>query len=277
VGITLQIARRLPPALLVRLGRLRYSSRILRPLLEWAYRPLQHGEATISRGVGKGLRFDPAGGNPGYAIGSIAMPEQELLRRHLKTAATFYHIGANVGFFAMIGAKLVGPTGRVYAFEPYHQSAVAIRANAARNGFTNVSVLETAVGHSKGTGIFQVTGTVGEFRLIADEPSKTAGTTEVPVISIDDLVATREIAPPDFVMIDFEGAEIAVLEGMRLTITWHHPLVVCEVHGCEAAFADKCAEIFGPIGYRVSRLQGGRIVDESDGRFHALMMPPDAS
>src|SRR5437764_7683119 len=126
MGLTLQIAQRMPAGLLTRIGRLRYSTPWLRPILDRMSRPLTRGESVIRRGVGRGLLFDPAGGNPGYAIGAVAMAEQDLLEKCLRPGQTFCDIGANVGFFAVLGAKLVGRGGQVYAIEPFPDSAQAI-------------------------------------------------------------------------------------------------------------------------------------------------------
>jgi FkbM family methyltransferase len=237
------------------------------------YRPLQRGEATIHFGIGNGLRFDPAGGNPGYALGAIALPEQELLARHLKPGQTFYDIGANVGFFAVLGAHLVGSAGRVYAFEPFPSSAKAVADNAARNGFDHVKVQNCAVGRQRGSGRFSLDGTVGEHHLADATAPAGAGQITVPIVCIDDLVKAGECTPPDFVMIDVEGAEIDVLLGMSTTIAKSRPTVVCEVHGREAEFADTCEQIFSPQHYTVTQLDGSAMPQTPVGRWHALMIP----
>ena len=274
MGIVLQFAQRMPASVLVRLGRLRYTSPRLRPLLDWASRPLQRGEATIRQGMGRGLRFDPSGGNPGYAVGAVAMAEQQLLGRMLKPGQTFYDIGANVGFFAVIGAKLVGPGGRVYAFEPFPNSVAAIRANAARNAFSNVTVVEAAVGRTSGDGMFRLDGASAEFGLIPRGQPAPADALRVSVVCVDDLVLGHTpLAPPDVIMIDVEGGEIDVLHGMARTIARHQPIIVCEVHGRVVEFANACAEVCKGLGYRITQLDGSPLSQDPHTRCHVLMLP----
>jgi len=237
------------------------------------YRPLQNGEQTIRFGIGKGLRFDPAGGNPGYALGAIALPEQQFLAENLRAGQTFYDIGANVGFFAVLGAKLVGPAGRVYAFEPYLASAKAVADNAARNGFAHVNVFNAAAGRCNGHASLLLDGTCGEFHVADGDAGDSAGRTPVSVVAIDHLVQKNECSPPHLVMIDVEGAEIDVLHGMSNTITRFRPIVVCEVHGRGDQFARACDSLFSPANYKVTTLDGSQFPREEACRFHALMMP----
>ena len=55
-------------------------------------------------------------------------------------------------------------------------------------------------------------------------------------MAIDELVSSGELPPPTVVKIDVEGAELAVLEGMRETIGAHRPAIICELHDTHAAF-----------------------------------------
>ena len=76
---------------------------------------------TLSIGVGAGLRIDPSTSNPDYATGANELPVQQALAQYLSPGAVFYDVGANIGFLTIIGARLVEPHGRVYAFEPVPQ------------------------------------------------------------------------------------------------------------------------------------------------------------
>ena len=71
---------------------------------------------------------------------------------------------------------------------------------------------------------------------------------EVAVSSIDELLAAGEVPVPDVVKIDVEGAELEVIEGMRRTLDEHHPVLLCEVHDCNAEYvrADDGASAMRP-------------------------------
>ena len=71
---------------------------------------------TIRDGVGKGLRFNPYRSSGAYLSGRNELPVQETLAAHLNRGDVFYDIGANVGFFSIIAARLVGADGSVYLY-----------------------------------------------------------------------------------------------------------------------------------------------------------------
>jgi hypothetical protein len=78
-----------------------------------------------------------------------------------------------------------------------------------------------------------------------------------------------EIEAPTVVKIDVEGAEVAVLEGMRRVLAEHRPVVICELHGTHAAFVELCRS----VGYRAINLEGTVGVEEAGASAHALAVP----
>ena len=82
--------------------------------------------------------------------GTLEPPVQEALRRLIAPGAVFYDVGANVGFFTILGARLVGPAGRVVAFEPVPACARAVGRNIELNGFAHAEIREAAVGAAGG-------------------------------------------------------------------------------------------------------------------------------
>jgi hypothetical protein len=83
------------------------------------------------------------------------------------------------------------------------------------------------------------------------------GTLTVPAVSIDAVVAAGA-EPPDFVKIDVEGAEAAVLHGMATTIDRHRPIVLCELDDpTDAGITRKVGQVTSVLegrGYEVSTL-----------------------
>ena len=186
-------------------------------------RPLLRGSHRILRGPGRGLTIDVAGSRPSYVLGTDERLVQALLAERLQAGDVFYDLGANIGFLALIGARLVGPTGRVVAYEPIPSSAAAVRRNAELNGFDHVEVVEAAVGDRAGT----VRMTLGRSSLEAHATPE--GELEVPMVTIDQEVAAGRPAPT-LVKIDVEGSEAAVVEGAAGVLREHRPFVVCEIH-----------------------------------------------
>lgn len=248
----------------------------LRPLLRWMAR----GSIVVPMGLGGGLRLDMSGIPLSHAhIGSLAFGNleqsvQEAMLRHLGPGGVFYDIGANVGFFAMLGAHLSGfEEGHAYAFEPTPDNAAEIRRNAALNVIPNLTVIEKAVADEAGTGRLQVVDDQSWSKLVEyGEHPFTESVIDIELVALDDLLAGDEIRPPTVVKIDVEGAELAVLEGMRRTLADHRPAVICELHGTHV----EVAAFLRDAGYRVINLEGPHSVEEEGApSAHALALPTE--
>ncbi len=253
--LAFSIAARLPPSILRWAGRVQLRF----PLVHrWIQRLRPSGVVTIQHGLGKGLKIIAnAESNVGYALGTTEPQVQDFFAAHLRPGDVVYDIGANVGFFTLIAAKMVGPTGRVYSFEPVPSTAQALRKNIALNRLTNVDVIEAAVGRSSGTGTLILGQSSLDARL--DPDGGDGSGLAVPVVSIDDSPVDRH---PTFVKIDAEGAEFDVLDGMRQTLaTTPIPTILCELHqeGDRdehlAAFASALRDL--SVEYTLSLLEDG--------------------
>lgn len=246
----------------------------LRPPLRW----LQKGDLRVPQGHGAGLRLDMTYLPISHAhVGSIAFGNlessvQEAMLRHLGKGGVFYDIGANLGFFALLGAHLAGfDEGHVYAFEAAPDNADAIRSNARINGTYNVSVIAKAVSSHAGIGRLQVVDDQSWSKLEEyGEHPYTEHVIDVELVAIDDLVEAGDVLPPTVVKIDVEGAEIAVLEGMRRTIAKYRPAIICELHDTHREFAAAMRE----HDYRVLNLEGTIPVEEAGASAHSLALPP---
>jgi FkbM family methyltransferase len=201
--------------------------------------------------------------------GTLEPPVQEALRRLLAPGDVFYDIGANVGFFTLVGARLVGPSGRVVAFEPVPWCARAVGRNIELNDFSHASIRAEAVGATDGRARLLVVGeaswshleSTGRHADVRDE-------IDVTVVSLDSLVAAGTIPPPDVMKIDTEGAELQAIEGARATIAEHRPAIVCELHDTNDAFL----ALMDELGYVTTNLDGPAAVAVA-GPIHALAQP----
>src|SRR4029077_12076424 len=96
--------------------------------------------ARVERGPGQGLwlELNPRTGQQ-YLHGDVEPVIQEILAGRLQPGMGFYDLGANIGFFSLLAAKLVGTTGKVFSFEPDPENAGRLVRNIERNGFTNAT------------------------------------------------------------------------------------------------------------------------------------------
>jgi FkbM family methyltransferase len=237
-------------------------------LVRW----LEAGTVTVPVGHAQGLAFDLRHLRLDHAhLGSIASgwletSVQEALVRHLGAGGVMYDVGANLGFFSLLGARLVGPEGHVYALEPAPENVQALRRHIALNRVENLSALEQAAAAESGRGRLQLVDDRSWSKLEGyGEHPGTERVAEVELVAIDDL----DLRPPTVVKIDVEGAELAVLEGMRATLERHQPAVICEVHGTHEGFA----KFMDQHGYRVVNLEGVLPIERDLGSEHALALP----
>ena len=214
----------------------------------------------IASGAGAGLRFNIAGSNLGYASGKNERPVQEAIASLLHPGDVFYDIGANIGFFSVIAAQLVGPKGQVYAFEPVPDNISLLEHNLALNGFRQAQVLQYAISNRTGKGELLLADWNGGATLsAASAPPDLKGALTVDLVTIDALVTQKNIGAPTLAKIDVEGAELDVLEGMVETIETYHPVIIFEIDdGNLEAYHKKlaaCESLLKKHGYQIRQLQ----------------------
>jgi FkbM family methyltransferase len=261
------LTRIAPTRLVSALGQLQFRSPFARLALETVASRVAQGQGSIRRGVGRGLQIDATGSNVGYLLGTAELPEQNWLSANLNAGDTLYDLGASIGFFTLIAAKIVGPTGRVWAFEPLPDSVTRLRKNLDLNAFQNVTVVPCAVSDHSGSG--RMVGIANRARLDVAETEESAN---VSVTTIDAWRSETDAAPPTVIKIDVEGAEIDVLRGAEETIAESLPLLLIEVHWLGPDFVDYVGTALGPLGYDAESLGGGPLPREPV-RFHAVLSP----
>ena len=164
------------------------------------------GETVIQRGPAAGLRIDATGSNAGYALGTSDPDEQGWLCRHLSPGDVLFDIGANIGFFTVLGARLVGDHGFVVAFEPVPENALQLKRNVQLNNFRHVMVVEAAISDELGTASFALPPGRRNAGHLASETENGLPTTEVQSITIDYWLREFGVREPTVLKIDAEGA-----------------------------------------------------------------------
>jgi len=254
-----------PPRLFAHRRRLR----LLDPLL-------RRGALQVRSGLGARLWLSARHVEPwsAQAYGTLSGDHEpmvaEALRRTLPEGGVFIDVGANTGFTAMVAARIVGRGGSVVALDPQAECAAAVRAHAALNGFAHVQVIQAAAASQTGEAEIIVVedslwtrlATVGEHALERRRDT-------VRTVRLDDLVSSGEAPAPDVVKIDVEGAELDVIGGMTELLRTRRPVVICEMHGTNAAFAAAMRE----HGYTVRNLDGVEPLVDAGVNVHALCEP----
>jgi FkbM family methyltransferase len=214
--------------------------------------------AQIETGPAKGiwLEVNPRTGR-NYIRGEAEIRIQETLAERVKSGMVFYDLGANIGLFTLLAARLVGSRGKVFSFEPDAQTAARLRRNIEHNGFENVSVVEAGIWSSSGTMNFAAADPSspdrGLGRFVVGEGG--AGT-PMRCVSLDDFIESA--APPDVIKCDVEGAEVEVFGGAEKFLRMSRPLIVCEIHS--DANERTLRKILSEYAYNIDELDTNHIL-----------------
>jgi FkbM family methyltransferase len=143
-------------------------------------------------------------------------------------SGVFYDIGANVGYFSVEMAKILGPAVQVVAFEPQPDLAVAINHSSVLNGTGNVHVVEAIVGDAAGLRELFVAPASIHASAVTDSGRPCVGSVAMRMVTVDDMVEAGEIPPPDMVKMDVEGSEHLVFRGAGKTFRACRPHIFLE-------------------------------------------------
>ena len=154
--------------------------------------------------------------------------ELKFLHHYLKPGMTAIDIGANLGVYALPMAKLVGPTGRVFAYEPASEPRTLLQRSGELNGAKNLEIVAAAVSDREGEAHLSFGASSELNTLTGSAPGET-----VRIVNLDAEDATRGWAAPDFIKIDAEGEEERILAGGKNFFVRHSPLVMLEIQAGE--------------------------------------------
>jgi len=238
---------------------------VLGDVLSWTSRQLVPTGTLIwiriQQGPAQGLwiRVNPrTGHNVQRGIGEPAV--QQAMQQHLRSGMTFYDLGANIGFFSLLAARLVGTSGRVISFEADPEIAARLRENLAYNNFSHAAVEEKAAWSEPTRVCFaRVDSNTSPDRglgHVSTAISPGANTITVEAVSLDHYGLSHPA--PDFLKCDVEGAEVGVFQGAERLLREKRPLLLVEMHSPEnqQALTGK----FSQLGYACSNLDENHVL-----------------
>ena len=197
-------------------------------------------------------------------------PELMLLERYLQPGMVFIDGGANTGVFTFTAARLVGPTGRVLAFEPGSACSAALRRSQALNQWPQVTIHQQALSDCNGTArLYHNMNQENAFSLGSDENSSFD---EVEVTTIDEMARAEHLQRVDFIKLDVEGAEELVLCGSGDVLRKWRPIILFEIN----LKAIKLLKLNADGACRLLEGQGYRLFQSDDeGSLNPLSHLPD--
>ena len=147
----------------------------------------------------------------------------ELMRREVEPGMTCVDLGANIGYYALLSARLVGPAGKVLCLEPDPRNLELLRRNVALNNLDDrVEVVAAAVSDCAGIATMYQAPASNLTTLVAPD-ARSAHTSEgetalsVATVTLDELMATRG-GRLNFLRMDIEGYEVDALRGGLTTL-----------------------------------------------------------
>lgn len=138
--------------------------------------------------------------------------ELSFLSGQLGAGDVVLDIGANIGLYTLTLARRVGPTGRVFAFEPEPSNCALLRKNIEQNGYHNVTIFEKAVSDRSGKCNLYLSKTHGGLHRTYQSRA-CSGSVVIESVRLDDIADLRD-QEVNLIKIDVEGAEPRVLAGM---------------------------------------------------------------
>lgn len=149
-----------------------------------------------------------------------------VFRRHCKPGMRVVNVGANIGYFAMLAARLVGERGHVIAVEPNSENCRLIALAIEENGFRHVDLWPVALDRSRGWTYFSAhLGSNGGLIPPGSGALLQGRGAVVPTFRLDELLDVEV----GLIKMDVEGAEGRVVDGAREVISTHRPVVIAEL------------------------------------------------
>lgn len=138
----------------------------------------------------------------------------ELFKKVVKKGDTVVDLGANMGYFTLLASRLVGETGKVYAFEPEPVNYALLLKNLELNGYDNVVPVQKAVSNVNGKVAFSIHDTDSGRHVLQQCNDKIGNgeLIEVESVTLDEFFNDKPF--PSVIKMDIEGAELLALLGM---------------------------------------------------------------
>jgi FkbM family methyltransferase len=147
-----------------------------------------------------------------HRFGVMGATDKKIYEKLIRPGFTVVEIGANLGLFSLLFSRLVGPQGKVFAFEPDKTLFLALQENCRRNPANNVTCYNYALGAKAETRtLYHSRVNSGDNRLAPSDRPDWFYEVAVTTRTLDSFLADT---PIDFIKIDVQGWELEVLKGM---------------------------------------------------------------
>jgi len=138
--------------------------------------------------------------------------ETEVVQKIIKKGNVVLDIGANIGYYTLLFAKLVGTEGRIFAFEPDPDNFALLKKNVEINGYRNIILVQKAVSNKNGNiKLYLSHDNKGDHRIYDSNDGRKC--IEIGAVRLDDYFKEFN-GRIDFIKMDIQGAEGGAVQGM---------------------------------------------------------------
>jgi FkbM family methyltransferase len=179
---------------------------------------------TIAEVQGHKMYLDQNDGMALSVRGLYEPVETGLFNKEIAKGDVVVDIGANIGYYTLIAARLVGPDGKVFAFEPDPTNFGLMKKNVEMNGYQNVVLVQKAVANNtEKIKLYLSEENKGDHRIYDPHDGRTS--IEIDAIRLDDFLRDHG-ERVDFIKMDIQGAEGGAIQGMPLLLQRNRRLKV---------------------------------------------------
>ena len=159
------------------------------------------------------------------SVGGVYEPmTTRIMKEIIKPGMDVIDIGANIGYFTLLMAKLTGNHGKVYAFEPEDNNFTSLVSNIGLNGFKNIVPYRFALSDESGEAKLYISEyESGEHSMVSQDDKSYS--IDIKTFKLDYAIKGKI----DLIKCDTEGNEMKVLLGAYETLKIHHPVLILEI------------------------------------------------
>lgn len=248
---------------------------IFKTLLSWLrwHLPTRIVTHSILSGPLRGLKIVTSWRDYPAAIAGITEPELlGWFSQHVQPGETWLDIGAHYGYTSIALSRLVGPDGRIFAFEPMTATAGCLARTRVVNKLDCVTIVPMALGAEGDLRLEELT----TVRGMVDSTIPTAGTRasdtqwkEKFLVSRLDWLWPRICGGAEMIhgiKIDVQGMELHVLRGMKGVLQTNQPKLVIELH--RGVDRSAVLSLLTKIGYSAAATAIEPLPGETQAQFH---------
>jgi len=181
--------------------------------------------------------------------GQYEWAETAIVSSLLRTGATAFDVGANIGYYTALFRTLVGAKGAVHAFEANPLTTALLKRSGTQNDWSGVVINNVAAGAvdatlkvramNLGEALSNDRLNLGGWNL--NEASD--GEWEVPVITLDRYVVDHNLERVHMLKVDVEGFELKVLEGADILMKKLRPYLIMEMRADSDIERLRCEQV----------------------------------